>query len=79
MLKLLVLGFRYPLKAVNVMHTVALRTESTIAGSITHPMLSTADQVSIVIQIIGQDFLFFAIIDFKLYDFKSRSHKNSGD
>ena len=38
---------RYPLKAVNVMHTVALRTESTLSGSITHPTLSTAVQVYI--------------------------------
>lgn len=35
---------KYPLKAVNVMHTVALRTESTISGSITHPILSSAVQ-----------------------------------
>ncbi|KAJ6851188.1 pyruvate kinase isozyme G, chloroplastic-like [Iris pallida] len=35
---------KYPLKAVKVMHSVALRTESTISGSITHPALSTAVQ-----------------------------------
>ncbi|KAJ6840772.1 pyruvate kinase isozyme G, chloroplastic-like [Iris pallida] len=35
---------KYPLKAVKVMHTVALRTESSLSSSITYPILSAAVQ-----------------------------------
>nr|XP_010934992.1 pyruvate kinase isozyme G, chloroplastic isoform X1 [Elaeis guineensis] len=35
---------KFPLKAVKVMHTVALRTESTLSSSISHSALSTAIQ-----------------------------------
>ncbi|KAG0448097.1 hypothetical protein HPP92_027998 [Vanilla planifolia] len=37
---------KYPIKAVNVMHSVALRTEATPLISISHPSLSTYSQVS---------------------------------
>lgn len=37
---------KYPLKAVRVMHTVALRTESTVSSIVTHPVLSTAFQAA---------------------------------
>ncbi|KAH0457042.1 hypothetical protein IEQ34_014949 [Dendrobium chrysotoxum] len=37
---------RYPIKAVNVMHTVALRTESTLLTSMLHSSLSTAVQAA---------------------------------
>lgn len=34
--------FRFPLKAVKVMHTVALRTESTLSSGVT-PLIPTTD------------------------------------
>lgn len=36
---------RFPLKAVKVMHTVALRTEATIAGGVMPPNLGQAFKV----------------------------------
>ena len=44
--KVILLMFRFPLKAVKVMHTVSLRTEATIPGGTMPPNLGQAFKVT---------------------------------